>query len=68
MGILLTGMGHDGSVAFTDLHRKGASTIAESSDSAIVFGMPAELIERRGAGKVLPASMIASQIIQFAGH
>ena len=68
MAVLLTGMGHDGSVAFTDLHRKGASTIAESADSAIVFGMPAELIERRGAGKVLPASAIASNIIQFAGH
>lgn len=65
--IMLTGMGNDGSKAFTELHRRGASTIAESSDTAIVFGMPAELIERRGAGKVLPAQAIASQIVQFAG-
>ena len=68
MAILLTGMGHDGSKVFTELHKKGTSTIAESSETAIVFGMPAELIERRGAGKVLPATAIASQIIQFAGQ
>ncbi|GAA6145971.1 chemotaxis-specific protein-glutamate methyltransferase CheB [Thalassolituus maritimus] len=67
LAILLTGMGHDGSRAFTELHNHGASTIAESSETAIVFGMPAELIERRGAGKVLPAQAIANEIINFVG-
>ena len=67
MAILLTGMGHDGSDSFAELHRKGASTIAESEETAIVFGMPAELIEKKGAGKVLPAGHIATQIINWAG-
>lgn len=68
LAILLTGMGHDGSRAFTELHNHGASTIAESSETAIVFGMPAELIERRGAGKVLPSQAIANEIINFVGR
>ena len=68
MAILLTGMGHDGSRAFAELHHKGSQTIAESSETAIVFGMPAELIERRGAGKVLPAHAIANEIIRFASN
>lgn len=67
MAIMLTGMGSDGSDAFSELHRRGATTIAESSETAIVFGMPAELIDKRGAGTILPAHAIAHQISKWAG-
>ena len=67
MAVLLTGMGNDGSVAFSQLHQKGATTIAESEESAIVFGMPAELIALKGAGKVLPSPAIAAEITRWAG-
>jgi len=67
LAIMLTGMGHDGSKAFSELHRRGAMTIAESEETAIVFGMPQELIALNGAGKVLPAQAIANEIIRFAG-
>lgn len=66
VAVLLTGMGHDGSDAFTALRKKGARTIAESEESAVVFGMPAELIARGGASVVLPADKIANQIIAWA--
>ena len=46
IGVMLTGMGHDGADAFADIKKQGGRTIAESEDSAIVFGMPKELIER----------------------
>lgn len=68
LGIILTGMGNDGCVAFSELHSHGATTIAESEESAIVFGMPAELIARQGATHILPASAIAQEIIRWAGH
>ncbi|MEK9711503.1 MAG: chemotaxis-specific protein-glutamate methyltransferase CheB [Thalassolituus sp.] len=67
LAIMLTGMGHDGSKAFSELHRRGAPTIAESEETAIVFGMPQELINLNGAGKVLPAQAIANEITRFAG-
>ena len=67
MAILLTGMGDDGSTSFTELHRNGAHTIAESQETAIVFGMPAELINKQGATRVLPADRIAQSIIQWVG-
>ncbi len=62
IAVMLTGMGHDGADAFAELHRRGARTIAESSETAVVFGMPAELIERKGAKLVLPAERIARQL------
>lgn len=62
VGVMLTGMGNDGAAAMTRLHAAGGKTIAESADTAIVFGMPQELIERRGASMVLPCTGIAAQL------
>jgi two-component system chemotaxis response regulator CheB len=62
LAIMLTGMGCDGADAFTEIKKRGGRTIAESEDSAVVFGMPAELINRGGASVVLHAEKIALQI------
>ncbi|NKN34336.1 chemotaxis-specific protein-glutamate methyltransferase CheB [Marichromatium bheemlicum] len=62
VAVMLTGMGHDGAQAFTELKQRGARTIAESEESAVVFGMPAELISRGGASLVLPVERIADQV------
>jgi two-component system chemotaxis response regulator CheB len=62
LGVMLTGMGNDGSDAFADIKKRGGRTIAESEDSAVVFGMPAELIKKGGATVTLHADRIARQI------
>jgi two-component system chemotaxis response regulator CheB len=66
IGVMLTGMGYDGADAFTEIKKQGGRTIAESEDSAVVFGMPKELIERGGASLVLPVHKIAAQLISWA--
>jgi two-component system chemotaxis response regulator CheB len=68
VGVILTGMGYDGSEAFTEIKKRGGRTIAESEDTAIVFGMPAELIERQGATLVLPLDKVAAQIKAWAAN
>jgi len=65
-GVMLTGMGYDGADAFTEIKKQGGRTIAESEDSAVVFGMPKELIERSGATLVLPVHKIATQLVSWA--
>jgi two-component system chemotaxis response regulator CheB len=65
IGVQLTGMGYDGAEAMARLKRRGGRTIAESEDSAVVFGMPKELIERGGASLVLPAHKVATQIVRW---
>lgn len=62
VAVMLTGMGHDGADAFAEIHAQGGRTIAESEASAVVFGMPAELIRRGGAQCVLAADEIGPQI------
>jgi two-component system chemotaxis response regulator CheB len=62
VSVMLTGMGYDGATAMTELKRLGGKTIAESQDTATVFGMPAELIKQSGASIVLPCPSIAQQL------
>ena len=47
-------MGDDGAHAMTELLKGGGRTIAEDASTAVVFGMPSELIRLGGASKVLP--------------
>ncbi|WP_010545323.1 chemotaxis-specific protein-glutamate methyltransferase CheB [Sphingomonas elodea] len=64
--VMLTGMGNDGADGFAEIHRRGGHTIAESADTAVVHGMPRELIARDGAEMVLPAQKIAEQLNRWA--
>lgn len=64
IGVLLTGMGDDGANAMVKIRKAGGITIAESEETAIVFGMPKEAIERGGAEIVAPSYQIAEEIIK----
>jgi two-component system chemotaxis response regulator CheB len=68
VAVMLTGMGYDGADAFAEIKKRGGRTIAESEESSVVFGMPAELINRGGASVILPADKIANQINAWAGR
>ncbi|MEN9757510.1 MAG: chemotaxis response regulator CheB [Pseudomonadota bacterium] len=65
IAVMLTGMGYDGSDAFTEIKKRGGRTIAESEASCVVFGMPAELISKGGASVVLPADRITKQVLAW---
>ena len=65
-GVLLTGMGDDGAAAMTELRKAGGRTIAEAEQTAVVFGMPGELIRRGGAEMVLPADGVARQLLAWS--
>lgn len=62
VGVLLTGMGDDGAQAMAELHSMGGRTIAEAEETAVVWGMPRELVNRRGADVVLPIDQVAAQL------
>lgn len=60
IGVLMTGMGNDGAQAMTALHKAGGRTIAESEESAVVWGMPGELAKAGGADWVVPVTEISA--------
>lgn len=68
VGVLMTGMGDDGAKSMVKIRQAGGYTIAESEETAIVFGMPAEAIRLGGADKTLPSYKIADEIIKVIGR
>lgn len=62
VAIIMTGMGDDGSEAIRVVHERGGKTIAESSESAIIFGMPAEAIRTGAVDEILPLSQIPTAV------
>jgi two-component system chemotaxis response regulator CheB len=65
VGVQLTGMGNDGARAMARLKAQGGRTIAESEQTAVVFGMPQELIELGGASLVLPCGDVTRQLCHW---
>nr|WP_210313266.1 chemotaxis-specific protein-glutamate methyltransferase CheB [Rhodopseudomonas rhenobacensis] len=64
LGVLMTGMGDDGAGAMTRLRAQGGRTIAEAESTAVVWGMPGELVRQGGATLVLPVEEIAAAVIE----
>lgn len=65
IGVMLTGPGSDGADSFAEIRKRGGRTIAESESTAMVFGLPSELIQRGGATEVLPLEEIAARIVEW---
>jgi two-component system, chemotaxis family, protein-glutamate methylesterase/glutaminase len=62
IAVIMTGMGDDGAEAMRVVHEGGGKTIAESSDTAIIFGMPAEAIKTGAIEQVVPLGQISDAI------
>jgi two-component system chemotaxis response regulator CheB len=64
VGVMMTGMGNDGADAMLKIKNAGGITIAEAEESAIVWGMPGEVVKRGAATIVTPIWNIASEIMK----
>lgn len=63
--VLMTGMGSDGAKTMLALRQHGANTtIAESEDTCVVYGMPRAAVEMNAAMYVLPLQEIASKLVR----
>src|ERR1700704_6100155 len=65
IGVMLTGMGSDGAPAMTRLKQQGGRTTAEAESTAVVWGMPGELVRHGGAGMVVPLGQIGSAVLEM---
>lgn len=64
LGVILTGMGHDGAKGIEAIKRQQGSTIAEDQSTAVVFGMPKSAIELGVVDKVVPLPSVAAEIVR----
>lgn len=62
VGVVLTGMGNDGTAGLSPLKRAGASVIAQDEDSSVVWGMPGSAVAANLVDVVAPLERVASEI------
>jgi two-component system response regulator WspF len=62
VGILLTGMGHDGASGLLDLRQAGWHTLAQDRASSVVYGMPKAAAELGAAVEILALENIGPQL------
>ncbi len=65
--IVLTGMGQDGRAGVRAVKAAGGLTLAESEDSAVVYGMPQAAADSGAVDEVLALPGVADRIRRFGG-
>src|ERR1700686_50510 len=68
MGIILTGMGADGTEGMQAIFREGGQTLGQDQASCVVYGMPRSCEELGGLSEVAPLADIARRIIAAVRH
>lgn len=68
IGVILTGMGADGSQALLELRMAGGRTIAQDEASSVVFGMPRQAIALGAAQEVLPLCEMSARLGELCGR
>jgi two-component system chemotaxis response regulator CheB len=63
-GVIMTGMGSDGSKGLVQIKNTGGIVIAQNEETCTVYGMPKEPIESGIADIVAPLEKIAEEIIK----
>ncbi|MFH1791453.1 MAG: chemotaxis response regulator protein-glutamate methylesterase [Candidatus Omnitrophota bacterium] len=66
VGIVLTGMGSDGTLGAQAIKLAGGVILAEDKSSCVVYGMPKSVVEAGLADKVLPLGGIAEEMERMA--
>ena len=63
LAVILTGMGNDGSQGIRVVKEHGGYVIAESDETAVVYGMPREAVVTNLVDRVLPLHKISREIL-----
>ena len=63
IGVMLTGMGHDGAEGLKAMRDAGSRTMAQDEATCVVFGMPKAAWEMGGAERLVPLQDIAEEVM-----
>ena len=64
VGVVLTGMGHDGGFGMKSIKKRGGHTIVQNKETCVIFGMPKAVIDLDAADHILPLNEIPAKIAE----
>lgn len=67
-GVIMTGMGSDGTAGLKLMKNNGSTIIAQDEATCVVYGMPKGPIESGIADVIAPVNKIADEIVRTVGH
>jgi two-component system chemotaxis response regulator CheB len=67
IGVVLTGMGSDGTDGARQIKAAGGKVIAEHESTSVIHSMPGSVIEAGLADLVLPLPQVASTLVELVG-
>ena len=65
IGVVLTGMGSDGTSGARHIKQAGGQVIAEHPSTSTIYGMPRSVVEAGLADRVVPLSEMASTLVEL---
>jgi two-component system, chemotaxis family, protein-glutamate methylesterase/glutaminase len=68
IAVLMTGMGDDGAEGLGAVKRSGGTTVAQSEESCVVFGMPKAAIERGYATRIVTLEALSTTLQSLCGR
>ena len=66
IGVILTGMGKDGTRGAGCMQQRGGFIIAQNEETSLIYGMPKSVIDNGFASKVLPLAAIPHYVNRLA--
>ena len=63
VGVVLTGMGADGTEGLRAIRAAGGRTVAESEETCVIYGMPKAAIEAGVVDRAVPLGSVAGEIL-----
>ena len=68
IGVVLTGMGQDGTDGAGQIKAAGGQVIAEHESTSVVYGMPGSVVRAGMADQVVPLPKIAKTLVKLVNH
>ncbi|MBN1217762.1 MAG: chemotaxis response regulator protein-glutamate methylesterase [Anaerolineae bacterium] len=68
IGVILTGMGQDGTEGARAIKVAGGQIIAEHESTSVVYGMPGSVVRAGLADRIVPLPQIAPALLELMNH
>lgn len=62
VGVVLTGMGKDGSIGLGAIRRRGGGAVVQNKATSVIYGMPQQALLEAGADAEVPLSEVGSAV------